>query len=256
MTTPWPGGALALALGVFVAPTPARAADATTDIDISRITLRLPDTNWKVSGVLPFGVAVQDSGLTVGGEGRLLVAGVPGTRDELVMQVSATRGQGRVTMHAECDASDGVYVRKFNRGQSNYIPLQCLRVEGPVRLPADLAMFGEGFAAAMAAQHIAPPPDGYVVSVTVCNENGAIVEILALAGSHLVGLDAAPAVTAVPRGMSPAIVAWADKLAEGALGTLSSWSGRMSVPTVVFTTPASRPEALNTALAGVDATKD
>jgi hypothetical protein len=90
----------------------------------------------------------------------------------------------------------------------------------------------------------------------VCNENGAIVEILALAGSHLVGLDATPAVAAVPQGMSPAVVAWADKLAEGALGTLSSWSGRMSVPPVVVKTPASRPEPLNTAQAAVDATKD
>jgi hypothetical protein len=254
MTMRCAAGSLSLALAALAVP--ARAADAPADVDISRITLRLPDAGWKVSGTLPFGVAVQDSGLTVGGESRLLVAGVPGTRDELVMHVSATRGQGRVTMHAECDAEGGIYVRKFNRGQSNYIPLQCLRVEGPVRLPADPAAFGDGFAAAMAAQHVAPPPDGYVVSLTVCNENGAIVEILALAGSHLVGLDARPAVAAVPQGMPPAVVAWADRLAEEALGTLSSWSGRMSVPPVVFKTPASRPEPLNTAQAGVDTTED
>ena len=53
-----------------------------------------------------------------------------------------------------------------------------------------------------------------------------------------------------------AIAAWADRLGEEALGTLSSWSGRMTVPPVVFKPPAAQEPTLKTALAAPPALKD
>ena len=244
----------ALASGAFFAP--AHAADATTDVGISRITLKLPDASWHVSDTLPYTLPVQDSGLSVGGESRLLVKGQPGTRGALVMLVTATRGQRLTTLHAECEPEDGVYVRKFNRGQSNYIPLQCLRLDGPARMPADVSRVDTRLAQAMSAQNVAAPPDGYLLTLTVCNDNGALVEIVALVGLDIVGLDAKPAVAALPADMPPAVVAWADRLGEEALGTLSSWSGRMSVPAVVFKASVTKPDPLNTAQAATAAIED
>lgn len=247
--TAWRLPAAALALASCALAVPARASDATTDVEVSRITLKLPgDAGWAVSEALPFGMAVQDKGLAVGGQTRLLVAGQPGTRDELVLLVTATRGQGGITMHGECEPADHLYVHKYNRGISTYIPLQCLRVAGPVRvLPEDLPTIDETLGRAMVAQKVVPPPGGYVVMLTVSNDNGAMVEITGLVGTHLVGLDAKPASATLPEGMPPAIAAWADKLGDEALGTLSSWSGRMTVPPVVFKAPARPGQPLNTA---------
>jgi hypothetical protein len=240
------GFAVVAALCACAAPSQA-AEIATTDVEISRITLKLPGNGWTVSGPMTYGVSVSSSPVTVGGQSRLVVSGPQGSREELVMLVSATRGERGVTLHAECEPQDGMYVRKFNRGQSNYIPLQCLRVQGPVLMPSDPAVFGEEFAAAMAAQHAVGPVGGYAVFIDVCNENGAIVEITALIGTQFAGLDAKPAVARVPDGMPPAVVAWADKLAESALETLSSWSARLSVPPVVFSPPAPADATMKTA---------
>jgi hypothetical protein len=250
----WTACVLAVALVARV--TPARAADAPPDVEISRITVKLPDADWRVSDMLPYTLPVRDSGLSVGGESRLLFVGKLGTRGALAMLVTATRGQGRVTMHAECEPEDGTYVRKFNRGQANYIPLQCLRVEGPARIPKDVSTVHASLARAMAAQHVAAPPDGYLLTLTVCNDNGALVDIVALVGLDIVGLDAKPAVEALPADMPPAVAAWADRLGEEALGTLSSWSGRMSVPAVTFKASAPRPDPLNTAQAATAALED
>ncbi len=251
----WLACAAAVALGAHVAP--ARADDATTDVDVSRITLKLRGGGWNVSDKLPYGAAVDSSPLTVGGERRVITAGRQHSRDGLVMLVSATRGERGISTHAECEPQDGVYVRKFNRGQSNYIPLQCLRVEGPANFPADPTVFGEDFAAVATSRHVAMPPDGYVVTVVVSNDNGASVEILALIGSHFTGLPDKSAAAPLPDGMPSAVAAWADQLAEEALGTLSSWSGRMTVPPVAFRSPSPPPPAArNTALAASAAIKD
>ena len=254
--TAWRALAGLLALCACAHAVPARAAGATTDVDVSRVTLKLPGEGWAVSSKLPYGIGVTSSALTVDGERRLVTIGQPGSRASLVMLVSATRGSGGVTVHADCDPEEHFYVRKFNRGQSTFVPLQCLRLQGPVRMPADPAVLGEGFGAAVAAQHATIPSGGYVASIDVCNENGALVEIVAVIGSELAGLDARPAVPNLPEGMSANVAAWADKLAEEALGTLSSWSGRMTVPAVVFTPPAPSAPALNTALAASAAIED
>ena len=252
----WHSLAGLLALCACAHVTPARAANATTDVEVSRVTLKLPGEGWTVSGKLPYGVGVVSAALTVDGERRLVTIGQPGSPASLVMLVSATRGSRGVTVHADCDPQEHFYVRKFNRGQSTFIPLQCLEVQGPVRMPADPAVLGESFGAAVAAQHAAIPPGGYVVSVDVCNENGAIVEIVAAIGSQFAGLDAQPAVAPLPEGLPATVAAWADKLAEEALGTLSSWSGRLAVPPVVFTPPAPSKPALNIALAAPAAIED
>jgi hypothetical protein len=249
-------GALALAACAHV--TPARAGDATTDVEVSRITMKLPGSGWTVSDKLPYGIGVMSAPLTVDGERRLVTTGRAGSLESMVMLVSATRGSRGVTMHADCDPHENFYVRKFNRGQSTFIPLQCLEVQGPVRMPADPAVLGESFGAAVAAQHAILPAGGYVVSVEVCNENGAFVQIIAVVGSHFAGLDAKPAGSALPEDMPPNVAAWADRLAEEALGTLSSWSGRMAVPPVVFTPPPAPPlpPGVKTALATPAAMKD
>ena len=245
-----------LALVACAHVTPARAADAMREVDISRVTLRLPGDGWAVSDKLPFGAAVSSSGLTLDGERRLVTVGQAGSRDGLVMLVSAIRGSRGVSMHAECDPQDGAYVRKFNRGQSNYIPLQCLRLQGPARMPADAAEIDDEFGAAVKAQHAALPPGGYVLAIVVSNDNGASVEITAVIGTHLEGVGDKPPAARVPQDMPPAIAAWADRLGEEALGTLSSWSGRMTMPPVVFKPPAAQEPTLNTALAAPPALKD
>ena len=237
MSLPRLSAALACALALAGAcVTPARAGPATTDVDISRITLKLPGEGWTVSGKLPYGVPV-DTGRTVDGERRLVTQGQPGTRDSIVMLVSATRGAGGTTMRADCDPEDDRYVRKFNRGQSTTIPLQCLRVFGPSRFP-ELDKIGGALGEAMTAQHVNPPGGGYFAIVQVSNENGAIVQIQALIGNDFTGLEGRPPVARVPEGMRGPVAAWADVLAENALGTLSSLFARLEVPPVAFTHPA------------------
>jgi hypothetical protein len=252
------GRALAglLALAACAHVTPADAAGATREVDISRITLQLPGEGWTVSDKLAFGAAVNSSGLTLDGERRIMTVGQAGSRDGLVMLVSAIRGSRGVSMHAECDPHDGAYVRKFNRGQSNYIPLQCLRMQGPARMPTDATEIDDDFGAAVNAQHVALPPGGYVLSIIVSNDNGASVEITAVLGADLEGMAGQAPAARVPAQMPPAIAAWADRLGEEALGTLSSWSGRMTVPPVVFKPPAAREPTLKTALAAPAASKD
>ena len=231
----WFAGVFALAAGACV--TPAHASDATTDVDVSRVTLKLPGTGWTVSDKLPYGVVVDSSGLTVDGERRLVVAGPQGSRAEIVMLVSATRGHGGVTLHAECDPQDDGYIHKFNRGQSNYIPLQCLRVFGPGALPTDRETLGEDLGGAMASQRVSGPAEGYLVLLTVSNENGAVVKIHALLGADFAGLAGGRAATRLPEGLPEPVAAWADTLAENALGTLSSLFARLVVPPVVFSPP-------------------
>ena len=224
--------ALALA-GACV--TSARAGAAATDTDISRITLRMPGEGWIVSGRLPYGVPV-DTGRTVDGERRLVALGKSGSRNSIVMLVSATRGAGATAMHADCDPEADYYVRKFNRGQSTTIPLQCLRIIGPSVLPK-LEQIGGPLGEAMIAQQVMPPGVGYFATVRVSNDNGAIVQIQALIGNGFTGLEGRPPVARVPEGMRPAVAAWADLLAEDALGTLSSLFARLEVPPVTFTHP-------------------
>ena len=248
--------AASFALASCALATAARAADAPTDVDISRITLSLPGGGWTVSGKLPYALALQDSAKSIDGERRLLSLGQPGTASSMVMLVSATRGHGGATVQADCDPDARLYVHKYNTGISTYIPLQCLRVQGPVRMPADLSVFGEPFAAALSSQHAAVPPEGYVVALTVSNNNGAIVEVVALVGRQFVGLDARAAVDGRPSSMPEGVAAWGDKLGEEALGTLSSWSGRMTLPPVAFKPPAAPPQPLNTAQAAATAIKD
>ena len=238
--------ALALAGGACVTPAGATA----TDVDVSRITLKLPGEGWTVSGKLPYGVPV-DTGRTIDGERRLITLGKLGTRDSIVMLVSATRGAGGTTMRADCDPEDDHYVRKFNRGQSTTIPLQCLRVFGPSRFPAPEEI-GGALGEAMIAQHVIPPGGGYFATVQVSNENGAIVQVQALIGSGFSGLEGRPPVARVPEGMRGPVPAWADVLAENALGTLSSLFARLEVPPVVFTHPA----ATSASAASAAATKD
>lgn len=229
-------GALALAACAHV--TPARAADATTDVEVSRITVKLPGDGWTVSAKLPYALPMQDSGTSIDGERRVIAYGAPGSNASMVMLVSATRGTRNAVVQADCDPDEHLYVRKFNRGISTYIPLQCLRVRGRVRMPGDLTVFGEPFGSVLAAQHAVAPATGYVISLLVCNENGAIVQIFALVGSDFAGLQARPAVDHMPERLPPGVAARADKLGEEALDTLSSWSGRMTVPPVVFAPPA------------------
>jgi hypothetical protein len=248
----------ALALAACVHVTPASAADAASDVQVSRITMNLQGSGWTVSGKLPYALAIQDQGLSIDGERRVIGYGLPGTSGSMVMLVSATRGTSGATVHADCDPDDRFYVRKFNRGISTYIPLQCLRVQGPVSMPRDLSVFGETLAVAFASQRARLPDEGYVLSLLVCNENGAIVEIFAFIGTDFAGLQARPAVDFLPPGLPAGVAAWADKLAEESLGTLSSWSGRMTVPPVVFTPPPAPPlpAGVKIALAAPAAMKD
>ena len=248
-------GALMLAACAHV--TSARAADATTDVEVSRVTMKLQGGGWTVSGKLPYALPIQDQGLSIDGERRMISYGPAGTSRSMVMLVSATRGTSGAVVQADCDSDDRFYVHKFNRGISTYIPLQCLHVQGPVRMPKDLSVFGNPLADALVSQHVVAPAEGYVANLLVCNENGAIVEIFALIGSDFTGLQARPAVDFLPDGLPAGVAAWADKLAEEALGTLSSWSGRMTVPPVVFRSPpAPPPSGAKTALAAPAAMKD
>jgi hypothetical protein len=240
-------GALALAACAHV--TPARAGDATTDVEVSRVTMKLQGGGWTVSGKMPYALPIQDQGLSVDGERRVISYGPPGSSGSLVMLVSATRGSSGTVVQADCDPDDRYYVRKFNRGISTYIPLQCLHVQGPVSMPKDLSVFGKPLAAALASQHAVVPAEGYIANLLVCNENGAMVEIFVLVGRDFAGLQARPAVDFLPDGLPAGVAAWADKLAEEALGTLSSWSGRMTVPPVVFTPGGSGGAGVKTALA-------
>jgi len=251
--TRWLAGALALAACAHV--TCARADDATTDVEVSRVTLKLQGGGWTVSGKLPYAVPIQDRGSSIDGERRVIAYGAPGTSGSIAMLVSATRGTRRTVVQADCDPDDNAYVHKFNRGISTYIPLQCLHVRGPVRMPRDLAVFGKPLAEAFASQQVAAPAVGYVLDVFVCNENGAMVEIIALIGRDFAGLPARPAVDFLPKGLPAGVAAWGDKLGEEALGTLSSWSGRMTVPPVVFTPPPAAADT-KTALAASAAMKD
>lgn len=236
------GLAAVLAFAACAGAAPARAEDApTTEVDVSRLTLRLPGDGWTVSDKLPWGLAVDSSSLTVDGERRLVTAGTPGTRSSMVMMVSATRGHGLVTIHAECEPEEGRYVRKFNRGEANYIPLQCLRVSGPYDFPADPAKFGGAFGPAMAGQHAVPPPAGYYVTVEVCNENGAVVEIEALVGFGFSGLGDRRAAAPLPPHVMESVAAWADVLGESALGTLTSLFPKLIVPPVAFKRPPPPP---------------
>ena len=223
--------ACAVALGASL--TPARAVETTTDVGVSRVTLKLPGGGWIVSDAIPYSMPVSSSGVTVGGERRLVIIGTPGTRSELVMFVSATRGQRNITLHDDCDPEDGHYIRKFNRGQSTAIPLQCLWLGRQGRLPA-VDDLNEPMRDAMKAQHVVGPPEGSFAWVRVSNENGAVVDITALIGSDVVGLQDRHPVARLPQGVRESVAAWADTLAENALGTLSSWGGRLAVPPVAF----------------------
>ena len=147
--TAWRSLAGLLALCACAHVTPACAADAATDVDVSRVTLKLPGAGWTVSGKFSHGVGVNSAALTVDGERRL-----------------------------------------------------------------------------------------------------------ATIGGQFAGPDAQPAVSHLPEGMPANLAAWADKLAEEALGTLSSWSGRLAVPPVAFTPPVPSAPALKTALAAPAAIED
>ena len=252
----WRSLAGLLALCACAHVTPARAADATTDVDVSRVTLKLPGDGWTVSDKLPYAAAVESSGLTVDGERRIVAVGQPGTRASLVMMVSATRCSGGVTMHADCDPMDDWYIRKFNRGQSTFVPLQCLKVYGPARFPANPADFGGDLGKLLAERKTPIPPGGYYLRVQVCNENGAIVQIMALVGNGFAGLEGRAAAVPAPKDMRQPVVAWADLLAENALGTLSSLSARLEVPPVAFTNQVVATAAAASAPAVPPATKD
>lgn len=244
---------LAVALGACA--TPARADEATTDVDISRVTLKLPGDGWTISDKLPYAVSVESSPVSVDGERRLILRGTSESKTRVVMLVSATRGHGGVTEHAECEPEDGAYVRKFNRGQSTYIPLQCLRVFGPARFPADPQEFGGPLGEVMAARKIAGPPGGFYVNVEVCNENGAVVQIRAMISTGFAGLPGKSAASRLPQGMREAVAAWADALAESALGTLSAWNAQLVVPPVAFIQAAPTTVSAS-ASAAVPSTKD
>jgi hypothetical protein len=86
------------------------------------------------------------------------------------------------------------------------------------------------------------PPGGYYVTVEVCNENGAVVEIEALVDFGFSGLEGRRAAAPLPPRVIEPIAAWADVLGESALGTLTSLFPKLVVPPVAFKRPPPPPE--------------
>lgn len=228
--------ALVAAPGLALALDAAPAAGDGASARVGVVDVRLPAGDWQVSPEGPYAVPVSsDTQMEERGSARYFVLATPeGSPSQARLRVGVLGGLPMAQLDGDCRPAPGDYVRDLSRGvPAPAQPFRCLHVSGPV--PSGAPRFAPLVEVLRKSRR--PLPHGfYVVDVTITNRRAAEVAIEALLSDDFAGLPGvAPSADApVPAGMPPAVVAWADRLADEADGALRTTSPVLHVPAVSF----------------------
>jgi hypothetical protein len=213
-------------------------AMAGKDIDTGRLTLKFQEANWQGSAEMPYQLELKSAQGTFGGKAKVLsLAGADGA-PLAVMYVGVTYGKTNVySRRGNCFEEARFYVRDLNDSKlENY---RCVYAGGPFESDG---LMGGGLLSYLKDSFdkvtVAAPDDAYFTMLHVTARGGYVLHIEALMAPAFVGLPTGKPVGDVPAQLSPAVAAWADRLAENALKALTSFSGNLEVPPVEFLSAA------------------
>ena len=216
----------------------ATSAALGADFDVGRATLRMSDDGWvsvgTVTDELPFSGDWHVSGtIQIAKRSVLLVDSTNRFRAAVV--ASATRGVPTIHLRwsDDCLSQDNMYA--INARQGNIEGRDCLRVTGLVGIQRYLTARAPTVAAELTERKTVVPAAGYVVVDEVALVNGAFVSVQAVIAADVEFPVGVGGPESLPAGIRAEVVAWAQRLAEGARASIHSLSGLLVVPAVTTT---------------------
>lgn len=227
-----PTKALRLLTGVLMLVTTAAHAGPPS-IAIGRVKLHVQEESWVVHEGPRRDIPIKDVHVdVVPGEVKIVTLRGAEVGPVAAIDVFATWGSAGVYSWSDCKPVDGMYVR--NLANSRFAEAQCLRFGGPYDAEALIASGFGHFAEARKRVPIEVPPIAYAISVHMSTDDGSIIQISGFVDGTLVGLTDRKPAGAVPARMEPAHAAWADAVAEAALASIRSVSGKLVMPPTTF----------------------
>jgi hypothetical protein len=225
-------GALGLGLAWALG---AGSSFAATTVEVGRVKLALNEDSWVVSEELPYNKEVSSASGTIQGKAKVLTLRNANSQVQAAMYVGATFGKSRVyTQGSKCGENPGLYVRDFNGPKVENF--RCVFVGGPFEtesLQKNVVQELQKASQTLGAPAVASKT-AYFVIVHMTANGGVIIRAEGLFAPEFMGLPDGKPVAEVPGGLSPAVAAWADQLAESALDALTSFRGGLPVPKVEF----------------------
>jgi hypothetical protein len=215
----------------------AASASAGKDIETGRITVKFQEANWKGSAEMPYRLELRSAQGTFGGKAKVLSLAGPDGTPQAVMYLGATYGKTNVySGRGQCRELPDVYVHDLNDSKlENY---RCAYAGGPYKTDSLLEGLLPYLKDAQGTVEVAAPDASYFVLIRVTARGGFVIQIEALMAPGFVGLTGAKPKAEVPAELPPEVAAWADRLAENAIKALTSFSGNLDVPPVVFSDAA------------------
>lgn len=212
----------------------AAPAWAGKDIDAGRLTLKFQEANWVGSAEMPYRLELKSAQGTFGGKARVMSLADTDGKPLAVIYVGVTYGKTNVySSRGNCFVEASFYVRDLNDSKlENY---RCVYAGGPFESDG---LMGGGLLSYLKDSFdkvtVSAPDAAYFTMVHVTARGGYVLHIEVLMAPAFVGLPTGKPVGDVPADLSPAVAAWADRLAENAIKALTSFSGNLEVPPVEF----------------------
>ncbi len=224
---------LSLCVGIWLA-LGATAARADNAIDVGRLTAVFKEAGWKGSEDLPYNHELMSAQGTFRGKGKVFSLAAPDGTPVALMYVGASYPQVNVYFRLEgCIKDARYYVRDLN--DSKLENARCAVAGGPYATDSMLNGGMRYLSAAHKVVKLAAPEQAFFVHTYATARGGFLIDVEVLLAPSFVGLADAKAVAEVPALLRPGVAAWSDKLAEATIKAMTSFSGKLVVPPLEFT---------------------
>ncbi len=215
------------------------------EFEVGRAKVELPGEGWQVldmtDGGKPYSGGVQAK---IPSETKVFVKlGAEQTVQTVVLIRASQAGiaNGWMAYSHECKSSDQVYAQGNAGAQTNNY--DCLSVWGLYRTGNWLDDFFPELNNKLKAKQWRLPGALQIMRSHFANANGSFAEARLLLAPGFVGTSAQPAsdLGELPEGVTPSAVVWGQELAKAVRGSVSSLSGRLTVPTIDYTADGKSP---------------
>jgi hypothetical protein len=215
----------------------AAAARADSKIDVGRLTAVFKEAGWTGSADMPFNGELMSAQGTLRGKGKVFSLAAADGKPAAVIYVGVTYGQVNVyTPRGACFQDAQVYVRDLNESRlENY---RCVYAGGPFESDKLMGSLLGRLKESYGSVSVPAPDEAFFALIHVSAKGGFVLHIEALMAPGFVGLPDAKPVGDLPANLRPGVAAWTDQFGEAAIKALTSFSGNLVIPPVMFSSTA------------------
>lgn len=225
---PWSSCLMAVVMACGVG-----AVHAAKTVEVARVTLSFNEDAWQASEEMPFRRDLVSAQGTVPGAAKVLSLRGEDGEALALMYVAATWGKPQVyNRYIACPVDNRLYVRELNVNKNENV--RCLLFGGPYESAGMLKGLLPSLGNAGTSADLKPTRTAFFMKLWLTANGGVNIYIEGLFAPGFAGLADGKPVGEAPPSLRPGTAAWADAMAESALKALTSFSGALPVPALVF----------------------